>query len=196
MLRCGVPGFLPGNNMTARVSDALPVRRVAHRTYQQHNFIVGTSKMKHHIGNTAVVLSLSSAATLGMLGSTALANGKDYNDGPVVNVSAIRTVDGHFDDYMHWLATAWKKQEEAGKKAGLIIDYHVYTAEPRSPNDPDIYLVVTYKNWAALDGVGAKFDALSEQLEGSLDKADQAQAARGKIRTILGSETIQEATLK
>ena len=97
---------------------------------------------------------------------------------------------------MHWLATAWKKQEEAAKKAGLIIDYHVYTAEPRSPNDPDIYLVVTYKNWAALDGIGTKLDAVSEQLEGSLDKADQAQAARGKIRTILGSETIQEAALK
>lgn len=144
--------------------------------------------MKHKIGYAAVALSLFSAATF--------ANGRDYNDGPVVNVSAIRTVDGHFDDYMHWLATAWKKQEEAGKKAGLIIDYHVYTAEPRSPNDPDIYLVVTYKNWAALDGLGAKFDAVSEQLEGSLDKADQAQAARGKIRTILGSETIQEAALK
>ena len=152
--------------------------------------------MKHKIGYTAVALSLLSAASFGMLASVALANGKDYNDGPVVNVSSIRTVDGHFDDYMHWLATAWKKQEEAAKKAGLVIDYHVYTAEPRSPNDPDIYLVVTYKNWAALDGIGSKFDALSEQLEGSLDKADQAQAARGKIRTILGSETIQEAALK
>jgi hypothetical protein len=152
--------------------------------------------MQRKIGYTAVALSLFSAASLGMLGSVALANGRDYNDGPVVNVSAIRTVDGHFDDYMHWLATAWKKQEEAAKKAGLIIDYHVYTAEPRTPNDPDVYLVVTYKNWAVLDGIGAKFDAVSEQVEGSLDKADQAQAARGKIRTILGSQTIQEAVLK
>ena len=152
--------------------------------------------MQHRTSHTAVALSLISAASFGMLGSAALANGRDYNDGPVVNVSAIRTADGHFDDYMHWLATGWKKQEEAAKKAGLIIDYHVYTAEPHNPNDPDIYLVVTYKNWAALDGIGGKFDALSEQLEGSLDKADQAQAARGKIRTILGSETIQEATLK
>ena len=152
--------------------------------------------MQRKIGNFSVALSLISAASFGMLGSVALANGRDYNDGPVVNVSAIRTADGHFDDYMHWLATGFKKQEEAAKKAGLIIDYHVYTAEPRGPNDPDIYLVVTYKNWAALDGIGGKFDALSEQLEGSLDKAAQAQAARGKIRTILGSQTIQEATLK
>jgi len=136
------------------------------------------------------------AAALLTLSSLALADGREFNDGPVVNVSAIRTVDGHFDDYMHWLATGWKKQEEAAKKAGLVLDYHVYLAEPHGPNDPDIYLVITYKNWAALDGLGGKFDKLSEQLEGSLQKADEGQVARGKIRTVLGSETIQEAMLK
>jgi hypothetical protein len=125
-----------------------------------------------------------------------MGNGADYNDGPVVNVSAIRTVDGHFDDYMHWLATGFKKQEEAAKKAGLIVEYHVYTAEPRGPNDPDIYFVVEYKNWAALDGIGAKFDALTTQTEGSVKKSDDAEVSRAKIRTVLGSETIQEALLK
>ena len=57
--------------------------------------------------------------------TTALADGRDWNDGPVLNVASIRTVDGHFDDYMHWLATSFKKQSEAAKKAGLIIDYSV-----------------------------------------------------------------------
>ena len=128
--------------------------------------------------------------------SVSMGNGADFNDGPVVNVSAIRTVDGHFDDYMHWLATGFKKQEEAAKKAGLIVGYHVYTAEPHGPNDPDIYLVVEYKNWAALDGIGAKFDALTTQTEGSVQKAADAQVSRAKIRTVLGSETIQEALLK
>lgn len=147
--------------------------------------------MQPKIATAAVALSLFTLSS-----SVALADGRDFNDGPVVNVSAIRTVDGHFDDYMHWLATAWKKQEEAAKKAGLILEYHVYTAEPHSPNDPDIYLVVTYKNWGALDGLGGKFDKISEQLEGSLQKADEGQVARAKIRTILGSETIREAALK
>jgi len=72
----------------------------------------------------------------------------------------------------------------------------VYTAEPRGPNDPDIYLVVEYKNWAAFDGLGSKLDAVSAQIEGSVEKADQSEAARVRIRTILGSQTIQEAMLK
>jgi hypothetical protein len=152
--------------------------------------------MQPKIAHAKVALSLLSLASLATVATVAQADGTNYNDGPVVNVSAIRTVDGHFDDYMKWLATTWKKQQEAGKKAGLIITYHVYTAQPRSPNDPDIYLVTEFKNWAALDGLGSKMDAVSAQIEGSLEKANQSQAERGKIRTILGSETIQEAVLK
>src|ERR1700736_3766077 len=126
----------------------------------------------------------------------AYADGRNYNDGPVVNVAAIRTVDGHFDDYMQWLATTWKKQEEAAKKAGLITKYQVLVVQAQGPNDPDIYLVSEFKNWAALDGLGSKLDAVSAQVEGSLEKANQAQADRAKIRTILGSRTMQVAELK
>jgi hypothetical protein len=128
--------------------------------------------------------------------TAAFADGRDYNDGPVVNVTSVRTVDGHFDEYMHWLATAWKQQEEAAKKAGLITSYRVMVAQPRKPDEPDIYLIVESKNWATLDNLGSKLDALSAQLEGSLEKADQHEAERGKIRTILGSETVQAAVLK
>jgi hypothetical protein len=130
------------------------------------------------------------------LATTAHADGRDYKDGPVVNVSSVRTVDGHFDDYMHWLATTWKQQEEAAKKAGLINSYEVLVVEPRGPQDPDIYLVVEYKNWAALDGLGGKLDSISAQVEGSLDKANQSESARAKIRTIIGSQTMQRADLK
>jgi hypothetical protein len=126
----------------------------------------------------------------------AFANGTHYNDGPVINVSFIRTVDGHFDDYMQWLATTWKKQEEAAKKAGLILSYRVFVAEPRNATDADIILTVEYKNWAALDGLGSKLDAVSAQVEGSLEKANQSEVDRAKIRTVLGSQTLQEALLK
>ena len=130
------------------------------------------------------------------LATTAHADGRDYKDGPVVNVASVRTVDGHFDDYMHWLATTWKQQEEAAKKAGLINSYEVLVVEPRGPQDPDIYLVVEYKNWAALDGLGGKLDAISAQVEGSVDKANQAESGRAKIRTIIGSQTMQRADFK
>jgi hypothetical protein len=139
---------------------------------------------------TGALLSLTSLATL------AHADGRDWNDGPVINVASIRTVDGHFDDYMHWLATSYKKQQEAAKAAGLITAWRVITIEARGPNEPDILLVTEYKNWAALDHLGGKFDQLLTQVEGSLEKANQSEADRAKIRTVLGSRTQQEVLLK
>jgi hypothetical protein len=124
------------------------------------------------------------------------ADGRDWNDGPVINVSSIRTVDGHFDDYMHWLATTYKKQQEAAKKAGLITSYRVIVIEPRGPNEPDILLVTEFKNWAALDHLGSKFDQVSAQIEGSVEAAAKSEVDRAKIRTVLGSRTQQEAILK
>jgi hypothetical protein len=130
------------------------------------------------------------------LSTAAVADGQHWNDGPVVNAAYIRTVDGHFDDYMAWLATTWKKQQEASKKAGLITAYRVMVVEARGPNDPDVILITEFKNWAALDNLGSKFDSVTAQVEGSVEKANQSQVERSKIRTVLGGRTMQEAVLK
>jgi len=145
---------------------------------------------------TRVFCAAGALLALTTLSTTALADGRDYNDGPVVNVAAIRTVDGHFDDYMHWLATGYKKLQEASKAAGLITSYRVLVVEARGPHDPDIYLVTEYKNWAALDHLGGKSDQVSAKVEGSVEKANQSEADRAKIRTVLGSLTMQVAELK
>jgi hypothetical protein len=139
---------------------------------------------------TVALLAVSTLMT------AAYADGRDWNDGPVVNVASIRTVDGHFDEYMHWLATTYKKQQEAAKKAGVITGYRVFVIEARGPNDPDVLLVTEFKNWAALDRLGSKMDSVSAEVEGSVEKANQSEVDRGKIRTVLGSRTQQEVMLK
>jgi hypothetical protein len=53
-----------------------------------------------------------------------------------------------------------------------------------------------YKNWAALDHLGSKFDQVLAKVEGSVDAANKGQADRAKIRTVLGSDTVQVAELK
>jgi hypothetical protein len=97
---------------------------------------------------------------------------------------------------LKYLATTWKAEQEAGKKTGNIISYKIVTVEPRGENDPDIYLVTTYKNWAALDGATARSDAIFKQIEGSLAASNQGAVDRGKIRRNLGSWTGQELILK
>ena len=146
--------------------------------------------------STHLVCAAAALAGLSSLSTLAYADGRDWSDGPVINVASIRTVDGHFDDYMHWLATEYKKSQEAAKKAGLILSYRVIVVEARGPNDPDILLVTEYKNWAALDNLGGKFDKIFAEMEGSVDAANKSEADRAKIRTVLGSRTEQEAILK
>jgi hypothetical protein len=145
---------------------------------------------KHHFIAYAALVGLAVTSV------AAVADDHAFTEGSVVNVAAIRTDYGKFDDYMKYLDTTWKAEQEAAKKAGYIISYKVVTVEPRSADDPDIYLVITYKNWAALDGATAKADAVAKQVEGSLSASNQGAADRGKMRRVLGSWTGQELDLK
>ena len=145
---------------------------------------------------TSALCAAAALLALIMPTTSAWADGRDWNDGPVVNSAYIRTVDGHFDDYMHWLATTYKQQQEAAKAAGLITNWRVLVVEARTPQDPDIILVTEFKNWAALDHLGGKLEQVSAKIEGSVEAANKSEADRAKIRTVLGSRTAQEAILK
>jgi len=141
--------------------------------------------------------AVAALAFLTLTSFAALADDHAYtDDGPVMNVSYIRTVDGKFDEYMDWLRTTWKPQNEAAKQAGHLQSYQVIFTEPRSPDEADLLLVLTFKNWAALDGALAKNDAITKQFEGSVKAANDAQYDRSKIRTVLGSSTMQVLNLK
>jgi hypothetical protein len=85
---------------------------------------------------------------------------------------------------------------EAQKAAGIIVSYGVFAAAPRGPNDPDVYLVTTYKNMAAFDGLTERLDPIYEKLSGSLAEQNKAYIDRGKMRTVLGSELIRQMVLK
>src|ERR1700733_4985898 len=122
--------------------------------------------LKRTLVHSAALLALAFTS------AAAVADDHPYSEGPVVNVSRIRTVDGHFEDYMKFVATTWKQEQEFAKKAGDVLSYEVLTVEPRTPDDPDILLVIYFKNWASLDGSIAKGDAIEKAVSGSVSAAD------------------------
>jgi L-rhamnose mutarotase len=130
------------------------------------------------------------------LASVAVASDKPYSEGPVSIVTSLRTEPGMFESYMKYLSTTYKQMMEENKKAGTIVDYRIYTTSPRTADDPNMYLVVTYKNMAALDGLSDKVDAVQQKIIGSQEVRDQQAIERGKLRTMLGSEMIREQVLK
>lgn len=121
--------------------------------------------------------------------------GVTYNDGPVTQVSYLHIEYGHFDEYVDWLNSTWKPLNEAKKKAGMIIDYKVYTASPRKPEEPNVIFMITYPNMAALDH-RAEEVAVAVKMIGSTKAQDEARIARSAYRKRLGTELIREVILK
>lgn len=137
------------------------------------------------------------AATALVAAAPALAQeGPAFETGPVWDYTQVQTKDGHFDDYMAWLSTQWKAQEEALKKAGVITDYKVYLVENPRQGEPDIILAQQYKNMAAFDRPVAEGYAMQAKIFGSLPKANADEASRGSIRTVMGGVRMREAVLK
>jgi hypothetical protein len=120
---------------------------------------------------------------------------KVYKEGYVTQVTFVRTKPGKFDDYMKFLDTSYKPLLEAQKKAGLVIAYGVYGATPRTPQDPDLILTVTFANMAVLDRTD-EFDAVSAKLIGPTSTQNKGAIDRESIREILGSELDRELILK
>src|SRR5438270_8587901 len=105
-----------------------------------------------------IVLSICLAASSLSLNARAQdvnAGAKDkrgYSYGPVTEVDYIHVEYGHFDEYMAWVTSTWVPTMEAAKKAELIIGYKVFQASPKSPDAPNVYLEITFKNMAAYAG--------------------------------------------
>ena len=118
-----------------------------------------------------------------------------YTDGPVTDVAYIHVEYGRFEEYVDWLNSTWKPTMEATKKAGLIIDYKIFAATPKSPDQPNIIRMITYKNMAALDR-GVEEEAVAKKVIGSTEVQNKARVARNEYRKLLGSELIRELILK
>ena len=142
----------------------------------------------------AIILSICLAAAALSLGARA-EDDRQYTEGPVTFVQEIAVEYGHFEEYIDWLNSTWKPTMEATKKAGIIIDYKVFSATPPSPDHPEIILWITYKNMAALDR-GIEEEAVAKKVIGSTEFQNKKRVERNDYRKVLRREYIRELILK
>ena len=107
-----------------------------------------------------------------------------YTEGPVTEVDYIGVEYGHFEEYIDWLNSTWKPTMEATKKAGLIIDYKVFRLTAKSPDQPNIYLWITYKNAAAALDKGVELEAVAKKVICSTECQNKARVARSEYRLL------------
>jgi len=138
--------------------------------------------------------ALAAAMAFGCLAGSAQAQmaERTYDNGPVWTVSYIETKPGMFDDYMAYLAGPYKALQEAGRKRGDILAYHVLAIDAPREHEPDVILLIEFKNMAVFDRALSELDKDSNSVFGSNPKANQAAVKREEIRTLRGGVTARE----
>ena len=119
-----------------------------------------------------------------------------YTEGPVWQVTMVKTKPGMSDDYLKGLAKTFKGTLEEAKKQGLVVDYKVFLGDAATPGDFDILLMVESKNMAAFDNAREKFDPIANKIEGSVEQQRNTATKRLEIREIMGTKLMREVTLK
>ena len=120
-----------------------------------------------------------------------------YTEGPVWRVTLISVKPNQMDAYLTSLRQGTKPLLDEEKKEGLIMDYKVFLHETSSgPKDWDVLVAVEYKNHAALDGLTAKTEAVRDKVMGGKQQAQQLGEKRQEMREIIGSELMQEISLR
>ena len=118
------------------------------------------------------------------------------HDGTVWTLSFIHVKPGMGSAYDKYLASDWKKEQEALKEAGIILSYKVIATEAHSPNDWDLMLMVEYKNLASLEANEDKADAMLQKMFGGDEKVMQGYKERSDIREVLGTRLAREIILE
>jgi len=134
------------------------------------------------------VLSLGSAIVYGQE--------KPYTEGSVWYITMIRVKPGMLDVYMRDVLPLRKKIDEEAKKQGLILSDHILSGNASGRDDFDVMFLTEYKNWAAFDGLSAKYDAIVGTIIGSEEKQVQLMTKRTEVREIVGEKQMQELIMK
>src|SRR5208283_5674829 len=105
--------------------------------------------MKNMIRVIAVLVF--AAMLLPNLSLAQTAPARPFHDGSVWDITFVKAKPGVGLNYMNYLATEWKTEHEALKKAGLILNYMVIATESHSPNDFDLMLMTEYRDLATME---------------------------------------------
>ncbi len=143
------------------------------------------------------VLVVSLAVALLLVGISVWAQvSRPYHNGSVWTVAFIRVKPGMDSAYMKYLATDWKKEQEALKAEGLVLSYKVIQTEGHTAGDWNLLLLTEFKNLASMEANEDKAEAVAQRVVGTDDKQMQGYRDRSEIREVIGERLAREIILE
>lgn len=145
--------------------------------------------------NRLLVVAL--AVTMALLGISIYAQvSRPYRNGTVWEVAFIKMKPGMETAYLNYLATDWKRNQEAMKKEGMIVSYKVLSTEAHGTGDWNLMLMTEYKDMATMEANEPKADALLQTVIGNDQKQMQGYKDRLEIREVMGERLAREIVLE
>lgn len=132
------------------------------------------------------------------ISSTAFAqdHSRGWENGNIVAVTEVHIKPGMFNAYVNDLNNVWRKFNEAQVKDGDILSFSMFSNTSARDGEPDLYLTITYKNWAVFDRGVEYFETLSSSIMGSTENVRMAGVDREQLRTIGSTYVLQEVKFK
>jgi len=143
-----------------------------------------------------LILAITAALLTAWAGLSSAQSDAPYTEGPVWQITLVKTKYGMSDDYLKGLARTFKGTLDEAKKQNLILDYKILLGDAANPQDFDIMLMTSSKDMAALDNAREKFDPIARKIEGNPDEQRATATKRLEIREIVGGKLMREITLK
>lgn len=120
-----------------------------------------------------------------------------YTLGSVSRIILVSITPGKGSEFWTDLRQRVRPLYDEYKRQGLIQDYSLgLKATADGPEDWDVAIVLTFKNWAALDTFATKGDSVSKSYYGSYSKRSEAGAKRSEYGVINSSFLIRDVTLR
>lgn len=121
---------------------------------------------------------------------------KPFHDGTVWDIVFVRVKAGMTERYLRHIAGEWKREQDAIKKAGYIMDYKVIVTEPHSTQDYNVILMTQFKDLASLEGNSDKIEALAMEMFGGQQKVESGYEERASYREVVGNRLGREIILE
>ena len=133
---------------------------------------------------------LAAATLLGA--SPAMAQDSSYKAGSMWNASRIDVEDGQFENYMDFLTSTWRANQDFAKTQGWLLDYHILSNVNARDGEPDLILLTRFPDMPTAAEGERRDKIINARMKQDDRSAESASGKRGSMRKLMGTVLYRE----
>jgi len=139
-----------------------------------------------------LMLGAVAAATILLTSVPAWGQELPVKSGDYWDVAAITVDDGHFPDYVDFLAGEWRKRNDFSKSKGWIKDYKIFSNVNARDGEPDLYLVTVFDHMTTPAEDIQREKEMNAFMASTTRQGAAGSAHRATYRKLRGDMLLQE----